>query len=274
MSPEREVFQAALVVENFPLEIPGGGASGALRVTSFADTQITHFPLTLAVLPGETTTIEASFDPARYDAATIDRLLACLRRALEGLGTCRRVGDIALLDPEATATSLAAGRGETLPPPPVANVLALVDWARFPALGRRVAAVAAALSDDADDAPVALVLPRGDGLNAALLGVWAAGRTALPLDPALPEDRLRLILADSGARRALLAATDAREAFAAIRRIDPAALPDAGAAPPPSAAAGTAYIFYTSGSTGTPKGVAVGHAALLNHAATMAAAYA
>ena len=47
---------------------------------------------------------------------------------------------------------------------------------------------------------MALLLPRGERVYEAMLGVLKAGAAYVPLDPDIPADRLAFILADSGAR--------------------------------------------------------------------------
>jgi amino acid adenylation domain-containing protein len=103
---------------------------------------------------------------------------------------------------------------------------------------------------------VALCLPRGLDMVAAILAVWRVGAAYLPLDPAQPAERIARLRADSAA--ALLV----DEAWVAAFQGAPAAP----VAVPPGA---LAYVIYTSGSTGTPKGVAVTHAALANYLASV-----
>ncbi|MFB4300962.1 amino acid adenylation domain-containing protein [Actinomadura sp. NTSP31] len=100
---------------------------------------------------------------------------------------------------------------------------------------------------------VGVLMERGPELVAALLGVWRAGAAYLPLDPALPRERLDLVLSDAGAEILL---TDA----------DPAPVdgPPVAGTPRPDPA-DLAYVIYTSGSTGAPKGVQVTHGGLANH---------
>lgn len=124
---------------------------------------------------------------------------------------------------------------------------------------------------------VAILLPRGARILAAILGVWSVGASYVPLDPIYPPHRLAAMLGDSGAAGIVVdsgvAGSPRPPADAApIAVIDLAQLPEPPAAPPawlpvsppPSAAAVT---IFTSGSTGRPKAVSVtqgGIAALLN----------
>jgi amino acid adenylation domain-containing protein/non-ribosomal peptide synthase protein (TIGR01720 family) len=119
---------------------------------------------------------------------------------------------------------------------------------------------------------VAIVADRAPETVVAILAVLKAGAAWLPLDPAYPADRLRYMLADSGAR--LVVAGGALPAG-----LRPADLPeivdlrreasDVAARPStdpgvPVDPAGLAYVIYTSGSTGRPKGVAVPHRGVPN----------
>ncbi|MFF8959712.1 amino acid adenylation domain-containing protein [Streptomyces sp. NPDC014894] len=118
---------------------------------------------------------------------------------------------------------------------------------------------------------VAVSLPRSAELVLAVHAVQRAGAAYLPIDPELPEARVRELLADSGA--VLLVGAGERSGDAAERPpyLDLAAPAEAaeaaeagsGALRPPSPA-DPAYLIFTSGSTGRPKGVAVPHSAIVN----------
>ncbi len=114
---------------------------------------------------------------------------------------------------------------------------------------------------------VAILLPRGARLLPAILGVWSAGASYVPLDPIYPAQRLATMLGDSGAAAIVVDSSVADApglptAAAPIPVIDLAALPPAAPAAasawpadlPPSA---TAVTIFTSGSTGRPKAVSV-----------------
>ena len=113
------------------------------------------------------------------------------------------------------------------------------------------------------DEPVGVYLDRGPELVAAFLGVLEAGGAFLPLDPDLPEDRIRFLLDDSGART-VIAEERLRASVGDDRRVLVPSLAELESLPAeapetPVRADNLAYIIYTSGSTGRPKGVMVSH---------------
>ncbi|MDQ3789767.1 MAG: amino acid adenylation domain-containing protein, partial [Actinomycetota bacterium] len=101
----------------------------------------------------------------------------------------------------------------------------------------------------------------------ALLGILSAGGVYLPVEPGLPEGRLRGFAEQTGCTTVITQAKDAPRVTAFA---DLAVSAEAGAAggfppfAPDVAVSGSdpAYVIYTSGSTGTPKGVVVHHDAL------------
>ncbi len=112
--------------------------------------------------------------------------------------------------------------------------------------------------------PVGLCLPRSIELIVGALGILAAGGCYVAQDPDYPDDRLRFMLADSGAR-VVVAHADVAARIGAPRAIEPMQYaPSALAGPVPVEAGDPAYIVYTSGSTGRPKGVIIEHAGVAN----------
>ena len=104
----------------------------------------------------------------------------------------------------------------------------------------------------------------------ALLGILKAGGVYLPLDPEYPEERIRFMVEDAGAKLLLihseclsivteLTATPLFALDLQLDMLEPS--PEFSDRASPGDAA---YIIYTSGSTGEPKGVLLEHAGLVN----------
>ncbi|GLV84817.1 non-ribosomal peptide synthetase [Streptomyces lavendulae subsp. lavendulae] len=117
---------------------------------------------------------------------------------------------------------------------------------------------------------VAVHLPRGADLSAAVVGVLKAGAVYQPLDPSQPGPRLSFLLEDGAPALVLTSSALAARLSLAPERtalIDTCQeIADApGHRPRVSIAPGNAaYVLHTSGSTGRPKGVVNTHAGLVN----------
>ncbi|WP_156669913.1 non-ribosomal peptide synthetase, partial [Mycobacterium sp. E3305] len=110
---------------------------------------------------------------------------------------------------------------------------------------------------------VGLVLPRSGAAIVAILAVLKTGAAYLPIDPALPDERIDFLLADSRPVAALTT-TALRprlngHAFIVVNVDDPRIDAQPSTNLPAPAADNVAHIIYTSGTTGVPKGVAVTH---------------
>ncbi|MFE5915222.1 amino acid adenylation domain-containing protein [Streptomyces wedmorensis] len=132
--------------------------------------------------------------------------------------------------------------------------------ARADALAARLSAAGVRRGDT-----VGVLLGRGAPLVVTALAALKAGAAYLPLDPRLPEARIRLMLEDAGAR---LVATDRDHTppeGTPVLRVDAAGgerAAESGAAGGTDTAASEddlMYVMFTSGSTGRPKGVGVTH---------------
>jgi amino acid adenylation domain-containing protein len=117
---------------------------------------------------------------------------------------------------------------------------------------------------------VAVVMEKGWEQVLGVMGVLVAGAAYLPVDPELPEERLRYILAHGEVEHVLTQShLDQRLAWPAhVRRWCVDRHEDWGldAAPlaPVQQPTDLAYVIYTSGSTGKPKGVVIDHRGVVN----------
>ncbi|MFE2146444.1 amino acid adenylation domain-containing protein, partial [Streptomyces sp. NPDC059456] len=117
--------------------------------------------------------------------------------------------------------------------------------------------------------PVGVCLKRGVRSVAAMTAIWRAGGVYVPLDPALPEERLRFMAGEAGLACVLTDAATADLAGALgprVLRVEDAA-PDADAPHHSPGPRDLAYVIFTSGSTGRPKAVGIEHGAIAAHVA-------
>jgi amino acid adenylation domain-containing protein len=263
------------------------------------DTVPAPFAMTLRVGEvGEELVATIEYSVEAFDAGTVARMADHLDRLLAAAladPTCR-VGVLPMLSgPELAELETWAG-------PPDVGTRGALAVARFEAAVRAAPGAVAVRAEDervsygelnaranrlarrlvaAGAGPGALVgvwLERSCEMVVALLAVLKSGAAFVPLDPAFPADRLRFMVADSGARvvvtdASLLAGGDlgAEPEYVCVDR-DAAVV--AGHADGDLGVAVTdsdlAYVIYTSGSTGRPKGVQVEHGSLANFLEAMA----
>ena len=119
---------------------------------------------------------------------------------------------------------------------------------------------------------VGLLVDKSWQQMAGVMGILASGGAYLPIDPALPEDRIAFLLENSGVRVVVSRAAELALVPAAaagglvivdIDRVEPVA-PGVPALDPVQSPDDLAYVIYTSGSTGRPKGVMVPHRGAAN----------
>jgi amino acid adenylation domain-containing protein len=118
---------------------------------------------------------------------------------------------------------------------------------------------------------VAVCVERSLEMAASMLAVLKAGGAYVPLDPGYPEERLRWMVEQAGARVVLTEEKFAGRLSGTQSEIvcldrEHARISQQSAETPAvlSGPQNLAYMIYTSGSSGTPKGVMVQHGSLMN----------
>ncbi|MFD4574633.1 amino acid adenylation domain-containing protein [Streptomyces sp. NPDC058417] len=294
LRPERDLsrnplFQVMVDVQDAST---GGPAVPGLGGTDFAlpwGSAKFDLTATFVVRPGRfALTVEYAAD--LFDAETAERFARHTGRLLEALLDTpdRRWDEVPLLAPD-EERRLIATAGRDVPPAPRFRVAGhpdapavvcedtTLDYAGLDTLTGRLAAALTRSGPARGDA-VGVCVGRGVWSVVAMLAVWRAGCVYVPLDPRLPADRLRHMLADAAVRHVVCdpATRDTVTALGAAA-VDVSHLTEAADTDSVPGAADTgreapdpgdlAYVIFTSGSTGRPKAVGVEHHALDAHVA-------
>ncbi|MEA2563442.1 MAG: hypothetical protein QOH06_4946 [Acidobacteriota bacterium] len=290
---QNPLFQAMLVLEE---PLPARQAGGLTLSPVRAETGTAKFDLLVAVSPRPDGgwDVLAEYAAALFEPVTIDRLLAHWRTLLEGADPGLCLSELPVLtaperqqaiaewnDTRADYPSglclhnLVAAQAQRTPD--AVAVVGETERLTYRELMDRADRIAGSLPGAGPEVRIGLCLERTPDLIAAILGVLQTGAAYVPLDPGYPQDRLEVMLTDSGAEVLLTQSsladrlafypgttilldehgrtrtpTDGSESLSVrdrpcpsvFVRVDPNHL---------------AYVIYTSGSTGRPKPVGISH---------------
>ncbi len=275
----RSLFDSAMVLESYPESDKSYATSdGELRVSGLEAHEAVHYPLGIAVTPGERLAFTVGYRRDLFAPAAVDAIAACFIRFLEQATADprRRLADIDLV----CAADRARLFGEwndtavTQPPdrclheafetrvhehPDAIAVVSGDERITYADLNARADRLARALVGRGlpAEARVGVLLRRSVDAIVASLAVAKAGGVYVPLPPHFPAARLRYALADVDAAL-LLTDGGAVDLGTPTMRVED--LVDTDATLPTVDPGQLAYIMFTSGSTGVPKGVACTHA--------------
>ncbi|MFE3634312.1 non-ribosomal peptide synthase/polyketide synthase [Streptomyces sp. NPDC059168] len=280
------LFDSMVAFENYPFDEARSATTG-IRLTDVSARDATNYPLVLRAFQGERFGFDLAYDPELFDAPTVRDLAARLCLLLTELAEdpARPLRALAWTTPGERRRMLADWNGtEEGRPADTLDALFAAQAARTPdavavtcgderldyaTLHARAGRLAHRLAElgAGPEKFVALALPRSADLVVAVLAVLGTGAAYLPIDPKLPAERVRHLLADVGP--VALVTTRQQEADGPdVPRLlldDPEVRADLAGRPAAGPARralpeSPAYVIHTSGSTGRPKGVVVPHA--------------
>jgi amino acid adenylation domain-containing protein/non-ribosomal peptide synthase protein (TIGR01720 family) len=285
------LFESVVVFDNYPVGREIGSGAHALRVVPREGVEQANYPLVVGGLLGDDLTLYVEYAHGVFEStAEAGRTLARLAGVLEWMAADPRapLADAPLLtaaERREVLTGWSAGPEDHAPPVPLHERVAAwaarapdavavtfegeaLTYAELDARANRLARFLRGRGVSAE-ARVALFMERGPELWAAVLAVWKAGGTYVPLDPAYPARRIGMLLEDSApalllAQERLLDRLPSGAASPVVLERERARVAGESGAPVEggSVPGSAAYVIYTSGSTGTPKGVVVEHRGL------------
>ncbi|HKH49935.1 MAG TPA: amino acid adenylation domain-containing protein, partial [Thermoanaerobaculia bacterium] len=277
------LFDHVLVFENLSQPAELSHTRLDLEVVEEAASSLANYPLMVVALPGRDLTLSLRYDAGRFEDAQVARMLEHLAVLLTALAEDRdaMLGELPLLPAEerhqvlmelndtrsalpreASLPALFAAVAAAAPEAPAVVEADGETWS-YRRLDEESNRLARQLRQQgvAPGARVGVAMERSAGLIVALLGILKAGAAYVPLDPGLPEERLRFLVEDSGVEVVLDALEDPHPLTPSPTRTH--TRPGEGGPGPGPDPDSLAYIIYTSGSTGRPKGVAVSHRAIV-----------
>ncbi|WP_425585894.1 condensation domain-containing protein, partial [Streptomyces thioluteus] len=213
-----DAFDTVVAVENFPAD-RGTSADrrpAGLRIAATEGRDATHYPLSLAVAPGDVLKLRLDYRTDRFDHDAVTAVAGRLVRLLTAVAedADRRVGSVGLLSaderervvgvwssgsvvgvPEGTASGVFEARVAEAP-----DAVAVVSgdgsvvysYGELNARANRLARLLVERGVGPEQL-VALALPRSPELIVAVLAVWKAGAAYLPIDTDYPVERIRFM---------------------------------------------------------------------------------
>ncbi|MCC9024179.1 non-ribosomal peptide synthetase [Bacillus nakamurai] len=298
---KQQLVSHIMVFENYPVEKQMEHMKQdhtSLDITDFHMDEHTHYDFNFIVIPAEEIEIHFVYNGYVYDQASVERMQAHFMQIIKKMAedTAIRVKELDILT--ADERSLFADKfndtaaeypkektihqlfEEQAERTPEQTAIVFEDKKlTYRALNERANQLARTLVAKGlqSEQLVGIMADRSLEMMVGIYAILKAGGAYVPIDPDYPEERIRYILEDSGAR-ILLTQHHVKEpaAFAGtvVDLDDTSVYDDDGSNLKPLAGADDmAYVIYTSGSTGKPKGVMVEHRPVINRLMWMQETY-
>jgi amino acid adenylation domain-containing protein/non-ribosomal peptide synthase protein (TIGR01720 family) len=283
-----QLFETLMAFENYPMDTSFQERETSVRIKSMNSVELTDFPLTFVIVPGNQFLLQLNYHASYLDADTAKHMLGCVQTVLENIlaNPERRLSELSLLTDrekeqvvidwnntardypdDQTIPQLFEAQVKTTPDAVAVSFEGVsLTYRELNERANRVAHYLEELNLESE-ALIGVFMKRNINMIVALLGVLKAGCAYVPLDPSYPTERLRFMLDDANLSVVLteeklfqqlpdfegqLVSVDGPETEKALSS-DPAVK---------GTGESLAYVIYTSGSTGIPKGISIVHRAV------------
>ncbi|EHS59970.1 non-ribosomal peptide synthase/polyketide synthase [Paenibacillus sp. Aloe-11] len=299
---KQDLISHIMVFENYPveehLEEKIASEEAEYKITDVQMFEQTNYDFNLIVLPGRSLEFLYRYNARVYDRESVEWIQGHLTRILTSVSVqpAIRIDELELITPEEKSQIIEVW-GDTAAPYPREKTLHRIFEEKAELTPDRTALIYGEteltygeLHQQANrlartlraqgvkpDQPVGIMVERSLEMIIGIHAILKAGGAYVPIDPEFPEDRIRHMLEDSGAKLlltknhlkdrfpftgTLLALDDPQAYHADSSNLEPIAGPEH-----------LAYIIYTSGSTGKPKGVMIEHRSAVHTLSQLEAEY-
>lgn len=282
-----ELFDTIVIVENYPLDT-NFYSSDALKVGSYEVTENNHYNLSLTAETFKDIKFTYSFNTEYFSSEMINSIHEVMSGVLEAIVCCADA-DVCSLDILSNKDkdcldqfNDTGAKYETLllgdvlrrnaKRNPTFEIMAQAGHSMsYEELDNLSEQIAAYLNETVNNnKPVGIMMNRSFDMIVSIFGVLKCGASYVPIDPNFPQNRISLMLSNSGvetcltdranyskarefiADSSILIAEDAIAVAGSCTNVNSVSLDD------------IAYTIYTSGSTGVPKGVMITHRNIIN----------
>ncbi|WP_430152770.1 non-ribosomal peptide synthetase, partial [Paenibacillus jamilae] len=286
---KQDLINHIIVFENYPVEEQveqlGEGAESDFEIRNAGMIEQTNYDFNLVVMPQEAMKIRFEYNAKRYDREAVERTQGHLVQLLEQVVAKPdiRVYELDMVSEQEREQILSVWGNTAAEYPSEQTIHGLFETqtAQTPEqpalffegeqltyreLNARANRLARTLRSQGvtKDRLVGLMTERSVDLIVGILGILKAGGAYVPIDPTYPEERIRYMLDDSGAKL-LLTQNHLVDKVAfdgnvlVLNGAQSVYHEDASNLESLSGPNDLAYVIYTSGTTGQPKGVMVEH---------------
>jgi amino acid adenylation domain-containing protein/non-ribosomal peptide synthase protein (TIGR01720 family) len=279
------LFESLLVFENYPLGDALEQPAGCYQIEDFAAIEYTNYPLTLAIVPGESLSFIMTYDSHRISHESIERLWGHLNTLLMAIveNPAQSINQLPMLT-EKEIQQL-QGWNETATDYPLdktivdlfveqvsktpENVAVVYEETQltYQALNAKANQLGQLLRDKGIGKYVPVLMTRSLEVPIAFLAIMKSGAAFVPIDIHWPENRIEKILSQLNSPVILVnqrfpSRLSAQEIIF-VKSSEPIKDLVANLDNPPNVQ-DPIYVIYTSGSTGEPKGAINQHRGIVN----------
>jgi len=292
-APGRELFDHIIVFENYPLSErlegydPEENISGNIEIDHVKLFEQTNYDLSILVVPGEEIRIQFDFNSRVYDPGLMDKMIVSMEHIIKQLlsNPDAALPHLDLIPSTERLRLIKKGEGtfpahrtdktlvelfnaQVLKNPDAVAIIFGDQTMSYLELDRLSSRLSLYLrhSGVSQGTVIGLMLDRSPEMIAGILATLKAGAAYVPIDGALPLDRVLYMLEDSGAGFLFTSAIYAAQYHQHIAVLDIALAESAGELQDEVQVQSSdpLYIIYTSGSSGKPKGVMVNNESVIN----------